>query len=119
MLIAAHPGVLGCPGSAVTGLIDCQAVVNSSGGHVLGLPLGFWGLAWLAAFWVERILALGRGSWILAAMAAIGIAYAVGTEFSVGHLCAWCTADQASIAALSIWGIAQGGRGHGGQKTAP
>ena len=101
LLLVAHPGVVGCPGSAVSGIIDCRAVVTSEGGRVLGLPLGFWGLVWLALFWLERIISHGRWGPVLAALGVIGVAYAVGTEIGVGHICAWCSLDQASILALA------------------
>ena len=104
LLLATHPGVVGCPGSAVTGVIDCRAVVTSTGGHIFGMPLGFWGLVWLALYWLERMASHGRWERFVAALALIGVAYAVGTEIRVGHICAWCSLDQAAILFLSATG---------------
>ena len=112
--LAGRPGVIGCPGSAVTSVIDCRAVVTSPGGHILGLPLGVWGLVWLAVFWGLAVLRRGVVGWIVAAAAYLGIAYAVGTELKVGHLCVWCTLNQASIAALAAWRLMQKGGAEGG-----
>ena len=101
LILASHPGIVGCPGSAVSAVIDCRAVVTSTGGHVFGMPLGFWGLLWLVLYWLERIGTKGRWGTLLAALGVIGVAYAVGTEIRVGHICAWCSLDQVSILVLS------------------
>lgn len=115
--LAGH-SALGCPGSSISPLVNCRAVITSAGGHVLGLPLGAWALGWLALFWTTvfaRRLIVGR---VFAALAFVGIAYAVGTELQVGHLCAWCTLDQSAIAALAVWRIVGGeGAFHGPRRT--
>lgn len=119
ILATGHPTVVGCPGSAVSSIIDCRAVVTSSGGHILGLPLGVWGLVWLAAYWILSVWRRGAVGWGVAATAFLGIAYAIGTELKVGHLCAWCTLDQIGIAALAVWRFKhQGGAVHGSGRPA-
>lgn len=110
LLVAAHPGTVGCPGSAATSVIDCGAVISSTGGHILGLPLGFWGLVWVALYWASRWAFQGRWGWAAAAGGFLGVAYAVGTELGVGHLCVWCTLDQTAIVFLSVWRLAVGSR---------
>lgn len=113
LVLRAHPGVVGCPGSSASELINCQAVVGSAGGHILGWPLGFWGLVWLGIWWISRSLFRGRWSQGVAALGFIGVAYAIGTEVHVGHLCVWCSLDQLSIVTLSIWGITHRGGNRG------
>jgi uncharacterized membrane protein len=108
--LVAHPTVVGCPGSAVTGLIDCGAVVTSPGGKILGLPLGGWALLWLFLYWLSHVLGRGRLIPIIAIAGFLGVAYAVGTELRVGHLCAWCTIVQLSIVTLGAWSLATYGR---------
>lgn len=110
LLLLSHPAVVGCPGSAVSSVVDCRAVVSSPGGHVLGVPLGIWGLLWIFGFWLVWRMSQGRMVWIMAGLAFIGVAYAMGTELRVGHLCMWCSFDQAAIVLLSIWGLLGGKR---------
>lgn len=104
LVIRAHPAALGCPGASFGSVIDCRAVVTSADGVLLGLPLGLWGLVWLVGWWVTRI-AFPRSSVTVlwAAGGVMGVAYAVGTEVRIGHLCAWCTLNQAAIMALGVF----------------
>ncbi len=101
LLVVHHPGVLGCPGSAVSPLVDCRLVVSSAGGKVLGLHLGMWALLWLAFYWVVWLVRRDL-RWIAPALAFLGVAYAIGTELRVGHLCMWCTVDQAALTTIAI-----------------
>ncbi len=103
LLVAAHPGTLGCPGSAATSVINCGAVISSTGGHILGLPLGFWGLTWVAVYWAALLRAPGSLMSLVCVAGFLGVAYAIGTELRVGHLCVWCTADQTAIVLLAVW----------------
>ncbi len=121
LALRAHPGVVGCPGSSATGVIDCQAVVGSAGGHLLGLPLGFWGLVWLAGWWVSRSVFRSRWTRTVSVLGFFGVAYAIGTEVRVGHLCVWCSLDQVSIITLSIWGLTHpyANRGFGREQGNP
>jgi len=105
LLLLKNPVAIGCPGAAVSSVIDCEAVVSSSGGHVFGMPLGFWALLWLVLYWIVQWRARQRATGIVASLAFLGVAYAVGTELHVGHLCVWCSVDQLSILGLSIWGL--------------
>lgn len=106
LLLAAHPAVVGCPGSSVSGgLIDCGAVVSSPGGKILGLPLGGWALLWLFLYWLGRVAWRGRLLSVIATLGFLGVAYAVGTELRVGHVCAWCTLVQLSIVTLGVWSL--------------
>lgn len=114
LVIAARPTALGCPGSVATrGLIDCGAVIGSVYGHIFGLPLGFWGLIWLALYW----LVWRRRDWIqsvVAGLAFLGVAYAVGSEMRIGHVCVWCTLDQCALVFLAVLILVsnQGRTGH-------
>ncbi|MCY0879881.1 MAG: vitamin K epoxide reductase [Firmicutes bacterium] len=110
LLLVIHPNVIGCPGSQATSVIDCRAVVTSPGGRILGLPLGFWALVWLAAFWLVAGVRGPSRLWWMTPWAVVGVAYAVGTELRVGHICAWCSLDQLAILTLAIWGTRQVGR---------
>ncbi len=101
LLVVHHPSVLGCPGSAVSPVVDCRLVVSSAGGRVLGLHLGMWALLWLVFYWLV-VLVRRDLRWIPPALAFLGVAYAIGTELRVGHLCMWCTVDQAALVALAI-----------------
>jgi len=104
LLLVIHPQVIGCPGSAATTVIDCRAVVTSPGGHLLGMPLGFWALVWLAAFWLLALVSGAKHLWFMTPWAVLGVAYAIGTELRVGHICAWCSLDQLAILILAVWG---------------
>lgn len=101
LLVVHHPGVLGCPGSAVSPLVDCRLVVLSAGGRVLGFHLGMWALLWLAFYWVV-VLMRRDYRWVPSALVFLGVAYAIGTELRVGHLCMWCTVDQAALLTLAV-----------------
>lgn len=118
LLLRVSPGAVGCPGAIETGgLIDCKAVIGSAGGHILGLPLGFWALVWLGAFWAQRLWLDGRTATLVVTAGFLGVAYAVGTEIHVGHLCVWCTMDQVSIILLGLWTIVGHRRPRNGRWT--
>lgn len=81
-----------CPPIPTTGeLVNCQAVLTSSGSVILGIPLALWGSLWALASLVRR----GRKIWTL--FGVLGLAWAWTHEWQVGHLCLWCTAMQIGI----------------------
>lgn len=106
VFIHAHVQV-GCPLSQVTSVVNCDTVIQSSGGAPLGVPLGAWGMVWVISGllvrmrWADTSLA-----WIWAILGVVGVAYALGTELAVRHLCAWCTLDQAVAVALVVLTLA-------------
>ena len=106
--VGVHPGVLGCPGSAATSVINCGAVIGSAGGHIAGLPLGVWGLLWLALFWAAAGLRRWWAEVSVSGLGFAGVAYAVGTELGVGHLCLWCTVTQTAVVCLAAGMLATG-----------
>ena len=110
LLLLGHPTVAGCPGSSITGIINCRAVVSSAAGRVLNVPLGAWALTWLAMFWLAHWFFPKRFAWIVLAGAIVGIAYAIGTELHVGHVCMWCSVDQLSILFLGGWSMCRSQR---------
>lgn len=103
LIIRSRPTALGCPGASINPIVDCHAVVASSAGVLLGLPLGAWALIWLLGWWVQKLV-LGRQpiSVIWAAAGVLGVAYAIGTEVRLAHVCAWCSLNQAAILALIV-----------------
>lgn len=103
LLILGHSSLIGCPGSSVSAVIDCRAVLTSPGGRIAGVPLGGWALIWLGLFWL--ILSISPWVWIVSALGFLGVAYAVGTEMDVSHICIWCSFDQLGILILAFWGI--------------
>ncbi len=103
LIIRSRPSALGCPGSSINPVVDCRAVVASHAGVLWGLPLGGWALIWLLGWWVQKV-AMGRQriGMIWAAVGVLGVAYAIGTEVRLAHLCAWCTLNQAAILTLIV-----------------
>lgn len=100
----------GCPGSAVTPVINCAAVITTASSRILGWPLGLWGLAWFLgwaglALWpgqVNRLTRVLYGLWVTSGIAGVG--WALDHEWLVRHVCVWCTAAQASMIFLMVWG---------------
>lgn len=107
LLILRHPGVVGCPGAALNSVIDCHAVVTSRDALLFGMPLGLWGLIWLVGGWALAGISRLRTSWpvIWPILGLVGVAYAIGTELRIGHVCAWCTLNQLAIVIGAIWWI--------------
>lgn len=81
-----------CPPIPTTGgLVNCQAVLTSSGSVILTVPLALWGSLWaLASLW-------GPGKKVWTPLGVLGLAWAWAHEWQVGHLCLWCTAMQIGI----------------------
>lgn len=101
LVLRSRPTALGCPGSSITPIVDCHAVVSSSAGLLFGLPLGAWALMWLVGWWVQQVVIARQPTGVMwAAVGLFGVAYAVGTELRLDHLCGWCTLNQAAILAL-------------------
>lgn len=91
-LTAVHygPVPVACP---ATGVVNCVAVLHSSGSMLGPLPLALWGVFWiLGGAVVPR-----RLWWFWGLMGLGGLVWAIGHELSIGHLCLWCTAFQIDI----------------------
>ncbi|MCL5116741.1 MAG: vitamin K epoxide reductase [Firmicutes bacterium] len=108
LLLLRHPGAVGCPGAAVNSVIDCRAVVTSQFGHVLGMPLGFWALVWLVGMWIWLWQSRRVPIPVWPVLGFLGVAYAIGSEIRLEHICVWCSMDQLGIVALALWSIVAG-----------
>ena len=108
-LTAVHygPVPVACP---VTAVVNCVAVLHSSGSMLGPLPLALWGVIWvIAGIAIPRRLrmlwtALGLG----------GILWAIGHELALGKICLWCTGFQADIILLMLAWWRQGKDGKRG-----
>lgn len=96
-LTAVHygPVPVACP---VTAVINCVAVLHSSGSMLGPLPLALWGVIWVIA----GAAALGKLRMLWMALGIGGILWAIGHELALGQLCLWCSAFQADIILLML-----------------
>jgi len=102
-LAYAAPETVGCPGSTLTPVINCAAVVHNPASALAGLPLGWWGLLWLVGsglllFWTRRPAVYSR---LWAAGGLLGLLWAWVHEWASRHVCLWCTLVQTVVLVLS------------------
>lgn len=86
---------------STSGLINCNSVLNSTYGYLLGIPVAIYGVVFFIVEIVillltfegkTSIVALGRDIRILYnTVGLVFVFYLLYAEYSVGHICEYCT----------------------------
>lgn len=98
-----------------TGVICCSCVLNSQYANLLGVPLGIWGLGF---FIIEAFVLLKGNADMRVIYNGIGLAfvfYFFWVEYTVQHICIYCTTVHALVIALLALSILFYKEGPGGK----
>lgn len=83
-----------------SGIINCASLLNSNFALLLGIPLAVYGIV----FFAVELLALRIGNkdgimiWNIIGVGAV--MYFLFLEYTVGHICAWCTLSHVMVGIL-------------------
>lgn len=87
---------------AHTGIINCQAVIFSRYGNILGLPLAYYVLAWfiisLILFFVAKKI---RNYWYV--LGVFGVLYSVAAMYALGEICEYCSLLDVCLLGIAIF----------------
>lgn len=92
-------GILSCSAS---GLINCQLVLTSRFSTIFGIPIAFMALTWSILLFAVVYLGLKNKAivYALLTVGALGVIYSITAQWSLGHICEYCTVLDVLIAII-------------------